>query len=401
MGLFSKLSKNKQEAAGQDSGYYSKADDQAVLERARSKRATSADGPAARRSRNGNGEDAALPEKKRARRRLVGAIALALGVAIGLPMLLDSEPKPLASDIAIQIPSQDKPAKAGSGPQSGSGRPVADVAALDKDEEIVDPPASPVKAAAVPAAAATAAAAARAPQAAPAPSPAPAPPAAALAAAPAAPVKDPAREAAAAKEAAAKAAAEKLAQEARLAKEHKAQEQKEARERADAKAKADHEQKLADAKADAKAKAEHEQKLADAKAEAKARAEADAKAKQEARAKQEQEQKLAKAKADAEARAKAEHPKSEDSARAMAILEDKPSDARYMVQVAAVTSQEKVDELQSKLKEAGIKSFTQKVNTAGGSLTRIRVGPFSSKDEAEKVRAKLSKIGLSSSLATS
>jgi DedD protein len=34
-------------------------------------------------------------------------------------------------------------------------------------------------------------------------------------------------------------------------------------------------------------------------------------------------------------------------------------------------------------------------------LTRIRVGPFTSKDEAEKVRAKLSKIGLSSSLATS
>jgi DedD protein len=73
-----------------------------------------------------------------------------------------------------------------------------------------------------------------------------------------------------------------------------------------------------------------------------------------------------------------------------------------MVQVAAVASQEKVDELQNKLREAGIKSFTQKVNTAGGgALTRIRVGPFSSKDEAEKVRAKLSKIGLSSSLATS
>jgi DedD protein len=187
------------------------------------------------------------------------------------------------------------------------------------------------------------------------------------------------------KEAAAKAAADKLALEAKLAKEHKAQELKDARDRAEAKAKAEHEQKLADAKAE------------------KARAELEAKAKQEARAKLEQEQKLAKAKADAEAKAgEGKHSKPDDSARAMAILEDKPSDARYMVQVAAVASQEKVDELQNKLREAGIKSFTQKVNTAGGgSLTRIRVGPFTSKDEAEKVRAKLSKIGLSSSLATS
>lgn len=393
MGLFSKFSKNKQEAAGQDSGYYSKADDQAVLERARSKRATSADGPAARRSRSG--EDPALPEKKRARRRLVGAVALALGVAIGLPMLLDSEPKPLATDIAIQIPSKDKLAEPASG---RDGQPVADAAALDKNEEIVDAPA-PVNPAAAPVAATPAAAvpATIKPAGTPAPSPAatlaatPAAPAAATAAtaAPAVkpvPVEPPAAPAhAPAKEAAAKAAADKLALEAKLAKEHKAQELKEARERADA-----------------KAKAEHELKLADAKAEAKAKADAEAKA---AKAKQEQEQKLAKAKADAEAKARADearHAKTDDSARAMAILEDKPSDTRYMVQVAAVASQEKVDELQNKLKEAGIKSFTQKVNTAGGgSLTRIRVGPFTSKDEAEKVRAKLNKIGLSSSLATS
>ena len=51
-----------------------------------------------------------MPEKKRARRRLVGAIALALLVAVGLPMLLDSEPKPLSTDIDIRIPSKDKAA---------------------------------------------------------------------------------------------------------------------------------------------------------------------------------------------------------------------------------------------------------------------------------------------------
>ena len=42
--------------------------------------------------------------KKRARRRLVGAIALVLLVVVFLPMFLDSEPKPLNQDIAITIP---------------------------------------------------------------------------------------------------------------------------------------------------------------------------------------------------------------------------------------------------------------------------------------------------------
>jgi DedD protein len=46
MGLFSKLGKNKQDTAGQDSGFYTSADDRAATERARSKRASSADGGA-------------------------------------------------------------------------------------------------------------------------------------------------------------------------------------------------------------------------------------------------------------------------------------------------------------------------------------------------------------------
>ena len=63
------------------------------------------------------------------------------------------------------------------------------------------------------------------------------------------------------------------------------------------------------------------------------------------------------------------------------------------MQVAALASQEKVNELQGKLKEAGIPSFTQK----SGELIRIRVGPFS-KDDGEKIRAKLSKLGLTGSV---
>ena len=48
-----------------------------------------------------------LQLKKRARRRLVGALALVTFVVIVLPMLFDKEPKPLSRDISIQIPNPD------------------------------------------------------------------------------------------------------------------------------------------------------------------------------------------------------------------------------------------------------------------------------------------------------
>jgi len=45
-----------------------------------------------------------LQFKKRARRRLVGAIALVLAVVVFLPMILDNEPKPVSENISINIP---------------------------------------------------------------------------------------------------------------------------------------------------------------------------------------------------------------------------------------------------------------------------------------------------------
>jgi len=49
----------------------------------------------------------AIELKRRARRRLVGAIALVVLVVIALPIVLDREPKPVSQDLSIQIPSQD------------------------------------------------------------------------------------------------------------------------------------------------------------------------------------------------------------------------------------------------------------------------------------------------------
>lgn len=53
--------------------------------------------------------DAELQLKKRARRRLVGAAALALFAIIVLPMVMDREPRPMSQDIQVRIPSQDSP----------------------------------------------------------------------------------------------------------------------------------------------------------------------------------------------------------------------------------------------------------------------------------------------------
>jgi len=366
MGLFSKFGKNKQESA-QDSGYYTSADDQAALERARSKRASSTDGPR-RRSRDREADDPVLPEKKRARRRLVGAIALALAVAVGLPMLLDSEPKPLASDIDIKIPSKERSAGA---PAVGGERRAAtipDSDTLDNSEEIVED----------------------------------AKPAAAVAAKPAAkPETGLSPQAQAHSDELDRSVA---ASEARAKAEADARNKQEADRRAEQERRREAERKLADAKAGAKAEADARTKAREeAKAKADARAEADRKLAESRAA----ESKAAEAKAAAKPAAES---KQAQDARALAILEGKTakppgasnvaaeSGQKFVLQVAALSDQAKVSELRERLKQAGINSYTQKAPS--GEVTRVRVGPFSSKEEAEKVRAKLQSMGLAGRLET-
>lgn len=46
--------------------------------------------------------------RRRARRRLVGAIVLALAAAVLVPMLLESDPKPLGEDVSVKIPPVDE-----------------------------------------------------------------------------------------------------------------------------------------------------------------------------------------------------------------------------------------------------------------------------------------------------
>ncbi len=80
-------------------------------------------------------QDGQLELKKRARRRLVGAVALALLAVIVLPMVMDQEPRPLTQDIQIRIPGQDA-----AGPPLNVA--TAPAAALAKPAAIPAPPAA-------------------------------------------------------------------------------------------------------------------------------------------------------------------------------------------------------------------------------------------------------------------
>lgn len=77
-----------------------------------------------------------LEIKKRARRRLVGAVALALLAAVVLPTMMDEEPQPSIEDIQVSIPERDKDSTARRGvtPESASA-PVA--VAVPEDDEVV------------------------------------------------------------------------------------------------------------------------------------------------------------------------------------------------------------------------------------------------------------------------
>jgi DedD protein len=88
--------------------------------------------------------DPTLPEKQRARRRLIGAIALVVAAVVILPMVLDSHPKPITGDIAIQIPNRDNAPAARSANAAKAGptdtADAANDAAPDETPAAQNPP---------------------------------------------------------------------------------------------------------------------------------------------------------------------------------------------------------------------------------------------------------------------
>jgi DedD protein len=65
-----------------------------------------------------------------------------------------------------------------------------------------------------------------------------------------------------------------------------------------------------------------------------------------------------------------------------------------VVQVGAFTDDAKIREVRVKVEKIGLKTYTQQVDTPGGKRVRVRVGPFASKAEADKVAARIKADGL-------
>ncbi len=108
--------------------------------------------------------------------------------------------------------------------------------------------------------------------------------------------------------------------------------------------------------------------------------------------------KSATAVAPAEPTAKAAKPAS-DGQRAQELLDGKPAAAaRVVVQVGAYAETAKAREVRQKLEKAGFKTYTQVIDTKDGSRTRVRVGPFASRAEAEQAAAKIKALDLPASL---
>jgi DedD protein len=72
----------------------------------------------------------------------------------------------------------------------------------------------------------------------------------------------------------------------------------------------------------------------------------------------------------------------------------KAPNGHFVVQVAALSDAEKAKQMRQQISAAGIKSYTEVVKTVKGDVTRVRAGPFATREAAEKVQKQLKAIGL-------
>ena len=101
-------------------------------------------------------------------------------------------------------------------------------------------------------------------------------------------------------------------------------------------------------------------------------------------------------------------PRPDESARARALLEGRTADSvvaaaednRFIVQVGAFADADKAREARTKVERAGLKTYTQVVDTKDGKRTRVRVGPFASRADADKAAMRIKALDLSASVLT-
>lgn len=277
--------------------------------------------------------------RRRARHRLIGAAVLVLIGVVGFPLLFDTQPRPIPVNIPIEIPDQ-----ANSAPEVVPGTQVASQTAAPSGRVAANASLDDGEEVLAPSARTAA------------------PVAAAIA--PAAPVVGAAVTAAAVGTAAAVAS------------------QAKPEPKPDVKP-----QPKPEVKPERKPEPKPEKPKAEVKPEVKPEAK--------------------KPEAKPEPKHKPEAPKVDEAARARALLEGRStsepaapkeaaaSNERFIVQIGAFAEVGKANEIKGKL---GAGAFTQTVDTKDGKRTRVRMGPFKSREEAEKAAARAKALGLPASV---
>jgi DedD protein len=64
------------------------------------------------------------------------------------------------------------------------------------------------------------------------------------------------------------------------------------------------------------------------------------------------------------------------------------ADKHFVVQAGSFLDEAKVRETRNKLEKAGLKTYTQVIEAKDGKRTRVRLGPFATKAEAEQAAEK-------------
>ncbi len=91
-----------------------------------------------------------------------------------------------------------------------------------------------------------------------------------------------------------------------------------------------------------------------------------------------------------------------EAQRAAAILGGKPAgeasaaagSGAYVILIGAFSNAANVKQLQTKMGELGIKVYTEPLESPEGRKTRVRAGPFASRDAADKALEKMKRIGV-------
>jgi DedD protein len=297
--------------------------------------------------------------RRRARHRLIGAAVLVLAGVIGFPLLFDTQPRPIPVNVPIQIPDQANAAPevvSGSQTSGSASAPTGRVAAnasLDDGEEVLpsSPRSSPASVSSAP------------PSMAPVVTAAAGAVGAAVVASQAKPVAKP-------------------------------EPKPEVKPKPEPKP-----------KPEVKPEAKPEPKL-EAKTEPKPESKPEVKPERKPEPKPEK-PKAEPKKPEDKSKHKPDNNKADDAARARALLEGRsapePAAAkeasatheRFMVQIGAFAEVSKANEIKGKL---GGGAFTQTVDTKDGKRTRVRMGPYKSREEAEKAAARAKAQGLPASV---